>query len=413
MSTFPVASSELTRAHLRLAQLRWGMLLLSCLALGFCAWQSMQMAWLPLIQALATLGLINLGLRVLQRQQLAALWLVRLGLLADVLALSEVLLFSGGAANPLASLYLPPVLFAALLSPGLFAWGLTLATMLIYGALFFWHLPWPLAQYDAAYAFSAHQLGMWLTFALSALLMTGFISYLSRQITVRDNQLLLAREAQLRDEQLLALGMQAAVAAHALSTPLNTLSLLVDELRDTSTPSLADAELNLMQGQLRVCREALTRLKHQAQTGVVRVTLFASLTERLLGWRALRPDVTLQWRAPPGADPCVWLDSTFWPALFNLINNAAEAGGGEVAIEAEYVGGQLLLRIVNRDGCLTAAQLAAAGLSQVSSTKVAGLGLGVMLSHATLARLGGSLSLDNQATGGVCACIALPLKEST
>ena len=147
------------------------MLSLSVCLLLVSAAVRLQLAWPLLIQSLMTLALINLGLQILRSHHHSPLWLLRAGLLADVLALSEVLVFSGGAANPLASLYLPPVLFAALLSPGLFAWGITLVSLLVYGLLFYWHFPWPLAQQDAAYAFQAHQLGMWFTFALSALLM--------------------------------------------------------------------------------------------------------------------------------------------------------------------------------------------------------------------------------------------------
>ncbi len=53
--------------------------------------------------------------------------------------------------------------------------------------------------------------------------------------------------------------------------------------------------------------------------------------------------------------------------------------------------------------------MARAGLAPLESAKPAGLGLGMMLSHATLARLGGTLSLDNRAEGGVHARITLPL----
>lgn len=408
---FSGQSVDLPRAERHLWYLRWAMLLLAGALLLLASTQALRLAWLPLLQALLTLGALNLMLPWLKRQQLGPLWLIRIGVCADLLALSEVLAFSGGAANPLASLYLPPVLFAALLSPGLFAWAVALLAVTVYGLLFFWHLPWPLAHADAAYAFYAHQIGMWLIFSLSALLMTGFISYLSRQLSEREAQLALARETQLRDEQLVALGMQAAVAAHALSTPLNTLTLLVDEWRDTQGNAQAQPELELMQGQLGLCRNALTQLKHQTQTGALRLPLYQTLSERLLGWRALRPDVRLDWRVPPGNGPWVRLDASFWPALFNLINNAAEAGGGRVEVSAQWRDGMLQVDIVNRQGCLTPAQLVAAGLTPLSSAKPAGMGLGVMLSHATLARLGGSLTLDNRASGGVHAMLTLPLRE--
>lgn len=383
-------------------------------ALLASAWSlSLSVAWLPLSQTLATLALGNLLLAWCRRRDVAPLVLLRAGLCLDVLALSELLAFSGGAANPLSSLYLPPVLFAALLSPGLFAWALAVLSAAIYGLLFFWHLPWPLAAGDAAAAFHTHQLGMWFSFALSSILMAGFVSHLAHQLSARERELALARENQLRDEQLVAIGMQAAMAAHALSTPLNTLTLMVDEWRELRPAGVPGAELDIMHSQLALCRDALTRLKHQAETGARPVPLFASLSERLAGWRALRPDVTLEWQPPDGPDPRVALDAAFWPALFNLINNAAEAGGGQVSVAAAYRPGWLTLDIVNREGCLSEAQLQAAGLAQLPSAKVAGLGLGVLLSHATLARLGGSLTLDNRPQGGVHARIALPVGEES
>jgi two-component system sensor histidine kinase RegB len=84
----------------------------------------------------------------------------------------------------------PPVFAAGvvcrLVVPGLFAWGLSLLSMLAYALLFAWHLPWPLQGSDAAYAFSLHLVGMWLTFALSALLITSFVSWLARQLAARE-----------------------------------------------------------------------------------------------------------------------------------------------------------------------------------------------------------------------------------
>ncbi|WP_168209755.1 HAMP domain-containing histidine kinase [Chromobacterium paludis] len=394
----------------RVGRLRWLMLLLALALAAACALAEVALPW-PLIgQALATLALVNLALPRLPAWGLSDEAALRLGLLADVLVLTELLAFSGGAANPLASLYLPPVLFAALLSPGAFAWLLALLAMAAYGLLFQWHLDWPLNGGNAAYAFNLHLAGMWISFALSALLIAGFVSWLARQLRRQSEALAAARETQLRDEQLLAVGMQAAGAAHSLSTPLNTLTLLVDELLSerADDPALAQ-DLRLMQAQLASCRATLVRLKHGSEARPEALPLFASLAERLEGWRSLRPDLKLDWRAPDGDDPRVRLDAAFWPALFNLVNNAAEAGGGEVAVSASLNGGRLRLDIVNRQGCLSEAQLARAGLAPLESAKPAGMGLGMMLSHATLARLGGSLSLDNRAEGGVHARIELPL----
>ena len=88
-------------------------------------------------------------------------------------------------------------------------------------------------------------------------------------------------------------------------------------------------------------------------------------------------------------------------ALAILLLNGAAIG---LAVAAR------VLRIRNRRGRLSDAQLARAGLAPLDSNKPAGLGLGVMLSHVTLSHLGGELRLENDVAGGVCATLRLPLE---
>lgn len=392
----------------RLVQLRYAMVALGLLALAAAGFFGVELAWLPCLAALVLLALANLSLsRVGTRGALLS------GLAADVLALSLLLFASGGAANPLASLYLPPVLFAALLAPGAAPWLLGALALACYGALFVWHLPWPVAGGDSAYAFSLHLVGMWWTLALSIALIVGFVSYLSRTLARREAELRAARETQLANEQMVALGVQAAVAAHALSTPLSTLTLLCDELgADYGDDPALGEDLALMRGQLAHCRDALARLRHGAEPPGAPEPVLQALAHQLEGWRTLRPDVVLAARLAGDAGTCAALPPALWPAVCNLLNNAAEAGGGHVEVSAEVAGGVLALDIVNREGCLSDAQLARAGLAPQVSAKPAGLGLGVMLTHVTLSRLGGTLALTNGAAGGVRACVCVPLTQT-
>lgn len=412
---FPFLSGQRLDAVLqRLCQLRWGMLAGGLLLLALCHALSLQLPWWLLLQALATLALLNLALPWLAARGVAVRRLLALGLAGDVLVLTELLAFSGGAANPLASLYLPPVLFGALLLPPRQAWALALLSLAAYALLFGWHLPWPLAGDDAAYAFRLHLVGMWLTFAVSVLLLTLFVSYLMTQLLRREAALAAAREAQLRNEQLVGLGVQAAAAAHTLSTPLATLTLLCDEMLHEAGGPLRD-DLLLMQRQLQLCRQALEQLRAGSRGEGEVQPVCQQLAQQLQGWHSTRPQVTLIRHGLQEGGPAMRLDARFWPAFFNLLNNAADAAGSgtgdscEVELTVAVEGAWLRLDIHNRQGSLSAAQLQQAGLAPLDSDKPAGLGIGVLLSHATLSQLGGELQLDNDPAGGVRASVRLPL----
>ncbi|RXZ44770.1 ATP-binding protein [Crenobacter cavernae] len=403
-------STHLARAALGVARLRDAMLALAAVLAGVAGLFGVALPWLLVGQALAMLfGLNRLTVAALRRGHPPRLPLAA-GLAGDIVALTEILAFTGGAANPLASLYLPVVLIAALLVPGRFVWALALAAVSAYGLLFRFHLPWPLAGGDAAYAFSLHLVGMWLTFALSALLIAGFVARLSRRLVEQEAALARAREAQLADEQLVALGVQAAGAAHALSTPLNTLTLLAGELKSETAdrPQLA-ADWAAMDAALLRCREALAELKEGGEVTPSAESLRHAFTRRLEGWRALKPGVRLVAALPPEDARTASLSPLFWPAFFNLLNNAAEADPCEVRLNVEQREHALLIDIVNPRGTLSDAQLSRAGLAPVESDKPAGLGIGMMLSHATLSRLGGTVRLENRAGGGVLARLELPL----
>ncbi len=94
-------------------------------------------------------------------------------LLADIAALGALVFFSGGATNPLVSLLLPPVAIAALTLPGRSVLAVGLAAVAMYSALMVFYVPLPLS--DATRAARLHLLGMWLTFAISALMIAWFV----------------------------------------------------------------------------------------------------------------------------------------------------------------------------------------------------------------------------------------------
>lgn len=335
-------------------------------------------------------------------------------LCVDVTALTLLLFFSGGAANPLVSLYLPSIAIAAVVLPGRFAWSIVACSVAAYSLLVFWHVPLPVA--DAERATRLHLAGMWLIFVASAALIAWFVARMAAAIRSRDLELAAAREEALRNERVVALGSLAAGAAHELGTPLATMAILAGELsRDGRLGAEAREDLALLREQIEHCKGIITGLAARAgQTraeGGGAIGLDRWLEQIVARWRRLRPHaeakVSLHGTAPA---PRVVGEATLEQALLNLFNNAADAGSGEVDIAAEWDAAQLRVEVRDRGPGFDEQVLLAAGRAFVT-TRPEGTGIGLFLAHAAVERLGGRIVLANRDGGGALTRVELPLEK--
>jgi two-component system sensor histidine kinase RegB len=335
-------------------------------------------------------------------------------LCVDITALTLLLFFSGGAANPLVSLYLPSVAIAAVVLPGRFAWGVVLLSVAAYSLLVFWNIPLPVS--DAERATRLHLAGMWLIFVASAALIAWFVARMAAAIRSRDLQLAAAREEALRNERVVALGSLAAGAAHELGTPLATMAILAGELgRNTNLGPETQEDLALLREQVEHCKGIITSLAARAgQTraeGGGAVAHDRWLEQVIARWRQMRPHaeakVSLRGTAPA---PQVVGEATLEQALLNLFNNAADAGDGEIDVTAEWDSEQLRLEVGDRGPGFDESVLLAAGRAFIT-TRTEGTGIGLFLAHAAVERLGGRIVLANREGGGAVTRIELPLEK--
>jgi len=411
----PSAESEDALATLwRLVWLRW-LLLCGLLAAVLLAPTSLgvPLPTAPLLLVLALLAGFNLavGSRLRRREPQGAL---ELGLQAavDLVALGVMLFLSGGAANPLVSLLLLPVASAALVLPAAGAAGVAAGAIALYSLLAVHFVPLPIA--DVERATRLHLAGMWLTFVVSVVLIAWLIVRMTASIRARDAALAAAREQALRDERVVAMGALAAGAAHELGTPLATIAVIAGELEYEEGLSTAGrADIAVLRQQLAACKEIVTRLASRA--GADRVQGAAAENadrwlDALLGrWRSTRPGAAcfLRTAATEGA-PKIVVDETLEQGVVNLLNNAANAGGGTIEVVLDWQPTQLTIDILDNGPGFSERVLADAGEAPLSST-TGGAGIGLLLTRATIDRHGGRLLLSNRPRGGGCARIELPL----
>lgn len=340
-------------------------------------------------------------------------------LLFDVCALSWLLYLSGGAANPFVSYFLVPISIAAATLPGYLTWVVALISVLAYSLLTVWNVPVPMlmphhAGHDARLP-NLHLAGMWWNFAFSAVLIAVFVARMAAALRRQEAEIARQREAQLQDQQLLAVATLAAGTAHELGTPLNTLRVLADEMRATvvDQPAL-QADLELMQQQVEECKRTLGRLKETAEFGVgdeaqpvAAADYLARLFER---WQLLRPRVRAGMRLEAGLhEATLSVHPSIGQALLNLLNNAADASPDHVELLASRDGAWLKIDIVDRGPGID--EVRAGRSLPAPSPGGSGLGIGLFLSRASIERRGGRLEFRAARPAGTVATVRLPLPE--
>lgn len=356
----------------------------------------------------ALIGLVNLGFQLadstLGVAEAPRFFSPFVQLSFDLLAWGGYIFLSGGATNPLISLFLPLVAIGALILTPRQAWLLALGAILIYS--FLWYFYVPLHITDFARAGTLHLFGMWLVFALSAVLVVGFILQLSGGIRRRDRELTAAREQAIRDDWLITLGSQAAGAAHELGTPLASLNVLADDLLDDARlPPALTADVQAMKTEIRRCKETLNQLAAraaQALAGQAPTQPAVDWLRRLLEvWQSRHPALAVAWDLSQNLnDHLLPADVALEQALTHLLDNARKAGASRIQVRADVERDWLVVGIQdNGRGMPPAALDAFARRQPLDST--AGLGVGLLLGRAAIERRGGSLTFNAVDRGSV------------
>ena len=334
----------------------------------------------------------------------------------DIALLAAMLYLTGGASNPFAPLFvLPMAIAASALAPRLI-WIIAISTMAAYALLRYYHVPLhhPSGETEV---YELHENGMVINYVFTAALLAFFIIRMRAAFIRHHGMLADARDTQMRNESVVAIAALAAGYAHELSSPLATMAVVVAELkREQHHNPAVRQDLLLLDEQIRACKQIVSNLanaggaRRAESAGEARLDEFLMLiVERA---RALHPGATItvsvDKRTPP---PRIVAEETLRQAIANVIINAAQASPQHVEVSADWSGSDLVVVVCDYGRGIDPAVLHRLG-KQAGSTKGpdGGMGLGLILSVATLESLGGRLELVNLRDGGVRAEIRVPLR---
>jgi len=328
---------------------------------------------------------------------------------ADILFLSLILFFSGGATNAFVSLLLIPIAIAAVtLTSSLLALVAFLA-IFSYSALL-WYLPMSVMHGNM----QGHFIGMGLNFLFSALVVAIVVGKMARSINQRELAIAAYRENLLKQEQVTSLGVASAQVTHQLATPIATVQLLTDELSE-EFPN--NDIINDIQGQLTRCTDSLDAFRAMVfdiKDQTIVATNISNLLEGLLdNLRVNYPEINVESVEKQPVNTEVMADTALLPAILNLINNAIQAtkanNSNKITLISQ-VDDQNWQFIIRDNGLgFSLEKLKQLGVKPVNSEQ--GLGMAVFLSHASLERLGGKLALTNHQQGGALVTLSLPVNK--
>lgn len=340
-----------------------------------------------------------------------------IALLLDVAALTVQLYFSGGATNPFTALYLLQIALAAVLLTAVEAWIVVGVTCLAFIALIQVHQPLALKAGDSL--LDLHILGMFVCFALGAVLLVIFVTRVSRNLTERDTHVADLKRQAAEEDHIVRLGLLASGAAHELGTPLAAVSVILGDWRHM--PEIAQhpdmlQELHEMEAAIRRCKTILSGILLSA--GEARgeapavTTLHRFFGEIARDWSDGRPSGTLQYHAGSGAlgeDVAIVSDQALKQVVTNLLDNAYEVSPGWIRLNAERRGDMLRMEVLDLGSGFSATQLENFGKPYHSTKGSPGAGLGLFLVVNVVRKLGGTVSAHNRPDGGATVTVELPL----
>ncbi len=427
-ASFPLGASKKNLKHLIL--IRFIVLAIQCLAVLICYTNlKLSINYTLIVSIILLASTINLLTVWRNRKN----WPVTnfeflIHLLVDIVGLSSLLYLTGGANNPFVSYFLVPICISAALLPSRYTWITTAVSLACYSVLLQFYIP--LTEMTPTHGHShdvhgasemslnLHIFGMWLNFGFSAIIITYFVVRMAFVLRQQNDKLNIVREDKLRDEQILAIATLAAGTAHELGTPLSTMAIL---LKDMENEYAEDEELKqnvaLIQQQVSQCKSTLRELVNTANTQQANeiqiIKLDSFINDIINQWSILRPEVKLEFKEdcdPPA--PTVKLDATLNQALLNVLNNAADACPDkiETTLSWSIKNWSLIIRDYGPGIPLDIADQL--GQSFIK-TKGKGLGIGLILSHASIARLNGTISRYNHSKQGTITEIQLPLDPFT
>ena len=318
-------------------------------------------------------------------------------LLFDILQLGFLLFLTGGIINPFSILILAPVITSASYLPALMTVILSTISIIIIILLNFYYIPLDLGT--EFYLPQIYSFGL-VTSLIITVIFIAIYAYLfassSRKIS---NALSVSKLQILNQKKITEVGSFSAATAHELSTPLNTIFLILNDLlkeKKLIEDKNIAKDIILLKSQAQRCKEILQKLSKNPLKLKDKFFDKIKITDLIkINFEKFNKDKSLNIKKIVLKDePEIQYRDEIMYALGNIVQNAIYHSKKIVSVELNYSKTNVTITITDDGNGFSKDIIDKLGEPYISKNTT-GMGLGIFISKNLIENMGGKFNFYN------------------
>ncbi len=320
-------------------------------------------------------------------------------LLYDTIQLAILLYLTGGIYNPFSFLLIAPLIISASYLPIVFSIVLSSLSIFIVAIIskFYIEIKWP-GNFDVPYLFTY---GLVMSLIISLIFIAVYVYIFASSARNISNALNTTSAALENQKKLSAIGSLSAAAVHELSTPLNTIFLILNDFKtdkDLIKNKNMIKELDLLKSQAERCREILLRLSTNPQNlkddffDITTMSNLIKLNFEKFNNKKLKLNINYLTKEN---EPNIKFVNEVMYAIGNIIQNAAQHAKKEINANIYWDLESIKLNIIDDGNGFEQEVLDNIGKPYISFNNSSGMGLGIFITKNLIENIGGKVYFKN------------------
>jgi len=324
-------------------------------------------------------------------------------LLFDTLQLGILLYFTGGVYNPFSLLLIAPLIISASYLPIVFSIILSLLSIAIVVLISYFYIP--ITWNDSFNVPDIFKYGLSLSLIISLIFIAIYVYLLASSSRNIAQALFHTRSVLANQKKLSEIGSLSAAAVHEISTPLNTIFLILNDLREekfVKNSSEIKKEIELLKSQAEKCKAILYTLSRNPQNLKDKFFDHTTISNiiKLNFDKFINRKIQLQINIiPKNNEPLIFFKDELMYGLGNIIQNAIQHANSIVKVDIYWDDAQFKV-IINDDGNGFAKEI----LDQIGNPYISnnnnGMGLGIFIAKNLIENIDGTIFFKNEKDGG-------------